>query len=148
MRVYAITDHFPHLVVSSPDSLACMHDSPDWVYIEGSRRKLRCVFFNLSNNWQYARRVTHAQQLWYDSFDALWDRRATSAQPDTSSDVTIGVFLPLSTLAHWTAPDLQPPSPGLRSLISTRNPARQLTFHRFEISKQGHPRCRSRCAAF
>lgn len=33
----------------------------------------------------------------------------------------------------------EPAGPGLRSLILRHNPLCQLTFHRFEISRQGHP---------
>lgn len=59
------------------------------------------------------------------------------------------LFLPLT---HWTMQDTEPVGPGLRSLILRHNPLWQLTFHRSEISRQGHPwvlfsPC-PRCAAF
>lgn len=87
---------------------------------------------------QRARSRVHGASRTPNSCDTILLLRLLQSQT-LSPAVTTGAFLPL--LTHWTGPDLQLPSPGLRSLISTRNPARQLTFHRFEISKQGHPRC-------
>ena len=56
----------------------------------------------------------------------------------------IGVIQPplviiLPVLTHWTMKDTEPAGPGLRSLILRHNPLWQLTFHRSEISRQGHP---------